>query len=407
VRVSTAFNRLLQLPGASVTDVVIEDRDIEVMLRPTARRASCPCGKRLRAIYDRRRRRWRHLDLGRCRLWLVYAIRRVNCPDCGVRTEELPWARPGARHTRDFEDMVLWLAQRTDRTSVSTLMRCSWETVTSIINRGVAELLDQRRLGTLYRIGVDEICYRHPHKYLTIIGDHDTGTVIDVQPGRSEESLTKFYEQQPDSTLETIEAVSMDVSKAFRAATRTHLPDAIICFDPFHIMQWVNRALDRVFADAASGPDKVTMTSAQWRSTRWALRTGENKLNDDKRELVNQIARANRRVGRAWTLKEQLRDLYQLQHEPGVARQRLKAWITAAKRSRIPSFTELGKRLHEHFDAIIAAVELGISNALIEGINAKIRLINARGYGHHSAQTLTSMIYLCLGGLHPQLPTRT
>ncbi len=407
MRVSTAFNRLLRIPGASVTDVVIDDRDIEVTLRPTARRVSCPCGKRLRAIYDRRRRRWRHLDFGRCRLWLVYEIRRVNCPDCGVRTEELPWARPGARHTRDFEDMVLWLAQRTDRTSVSTLMRCSWETVTSIINRGVAELLDQRRLGTLYRIGVDEICYRHPHKYLTIIGDHDTGTVIDVQPGRSEESLTKFYEQQPDSTLETIEAVSMDVSKAFRAATRTHLPDAIICFDPFHIMQWVNRALDRVFAAAASGPDKVTMTSAQWRSTRWALRTGENKLNDDKRELVNQIARANRRVGRAWTLKEQLRDLYRLQHAPGVARQRLKVWITAAKRSRIPSFTELGKRLHEHFDAVIAAVELGISNALIEGINAKIRLINARGYGHHSAQTLTSMIYLCLGGLHPQLPTRT
>ena len=63
-----------------------------------------------------------------------------------MRTEELPWARPGARHTRDFEDMVLWLAQRTDRTSVATLMRCSWETVTTIINRGVAELLDTRRL---------------------------------------------------------------------------------------------------------------------------------------------------------------------------------------------------------------------------------------------------------------------
>ena len=80
------------------------------------------------------------------RLWLVYEIRRVGCPECGVRTEELPWARPGARRTRDFEDMVLWLAQRTDRTSVATLMRCGWESVTAIINRGVAELLDTRRL---------------------------------------------------------------------------------------------------------------------------------------------------------------------------------------------------------------------------------------------------------------------
>jgi transposase len=158
VRVSTAFNRLLQIPGATVTEVVIGERDVEVTLRPRAQLVNCLCGKRLRAVYDRRRRRWRHLDLGRARLSLVYEIRRINYPDCGVVTEELPWARPGARHTRDFEDMVLWLAQRTDRTSVATLMRCAWETVTAIINRGVAELLDERRLETLYRIGVRAEC---------------------------------------------------------------------------------------------------------------------------------------------------------------------------------------------------------------------------------------------------------
>lgn len=407
MRVSTAFNRLLQIPGAWVTDVAIGERDVEVTLRPTAQLLVCPCGKRSRTFYDRRRRRWRHLDLGRVRLWLVYDIRRLDCPECGVVTEELPWARPGARHTRDFEDMVLWLAQRSDRTTVATLMRCAWETVTTIINRGVAELLDARRLNTLYRIGVDEICYRHPHRYLTIIGDHDSGTVVDIQSGRSEESLAKFYDAQTDSALSQIEAVSMDVSRAYTAATTTAVPNATICYDGFHIMQWVNRALDRVFAEAASGPTKVAMTSAQWRTTRWALRTGENKLNDDKRALVNRIARANRHVGRAWTLKEQARDLYRYDHPPGAARQLLKAWITAAKRSRIPVFVALGKRFQVYFEPILAAIELGISNALAESINAKIRLINARGYGHHSAQTLTSMIYLCLGGLQVTLPTRT
>ncbi|MGV0908013.1 ISL3 family transposase [Mycobacterium novum] len=407
MRVSTAFNRLLQIPGASVSDVVITSHDVEVTLRPRARLLRCPCGMLCSAFYDRRERRWRHLDLGTHRLWLVYAIRRVDCPECGVRTEELPWARPGARHTRDFEDMVLWLAQRTDRTTVATLMRCGWETVTAIINRGVAELLDTRRLDTLYRIGVDEVCYRHPHRYLTIIGDHDTGTVVDVEPGRSEASLANFYQSQSDSELSQIQAVSMDVAAAYRKATRTHVPQATICFDPFHIMQWVNRALDAVYSEGATGPGRAAMSPAQWRSTRWALRTGENKLTDDKRALVNQIARRNRRIGRAWTLKEQLRDLYRIEHPPGGARQHLRHWITAAKRSRINAFVNLAKRLHVYFDEVINAIELGISNALIEGINAKIRLINARGYGHHSAQTLTSMIYLCLGGLHPKLPTQT
>lgn len=407
MRVSTAFNRLLQIPGASVSDVMITSHDVEVTLRPRARLLRCPCGMLCSAFYDRRERRWRHLDLGTHRLWLVYAIRRVDCPECGVRTEELPWARPGARHTRDFEDTVLWLAQRTDRTTVATLMRCGWETVTAIINRGVAELLDTRRLDTLYRIGVDEVCYRHPHRYLTIIGDHDTGTVVDVEPGRSEESLANFYRCQPDSELSQIQAVSMDVAAAYRKATRTHVPQATICFDPFHIMQWVNRALDAVYSEGATGPGRAAMTPAQWRSTRWALRTGENKLTGDKRALVNQIARTNRRIGRAWTLKEQLRDLYRIEHPPGDARRHLRRWITAAKRSRINAFVNLAKRLQVYFDEVINAIELGISNALIEGINAKIRLINARGYGHHSAQALTSMIYLCLGGLHPKLPTQT
>ncbi|MHA0287985.1 ISL3 family transposase [Mycobacterium sp. C3-094] len=407
MRVSTAFNRLLAIPGATVTDVVIGDGDIEVMLRPRARLMTCPCGKRWPTAYDRRRRRWRHLDLARCRLWLVYDIRRVKCPKCGVTTEAVPWARPLARHTRDFEDMVLWLAQRTDRTSVSTLMRCAWETVTAIIHRGVAELLDQRRLDTLYRIGVDEICYRHPHRYLTIIGDHDTGTVIDIQPGRSKESLTNFYDSQPDSILDQIEAVSMDVSSIYTSATKEHLPKAVICYDGFHLMQWVNRALDRVYAESMTGPGRTAMSTADWKTGRWALRTGENKLSDTKRDLVNHITRTNRRIGRAWTLKEQARDLYRYDHPPGVARQRLKAWITAAKRSRIPVFISLGKRFQTYFEPILAAIELRISNALLEGINATTRLVNARGYGHHSAQTLAAMIYLCRGGLHPQLPTKT
>src|SRR5260370_563124 len=133
---------------------------------------------------------WVNADCG----WSMRSVG-WTCPDCGVRTEELPWAGPGARHTRDFEDMVLWLAQRTDRTSVATLMRCGWETVTAIINRGVAELLDARRLQALYRIGVDEVCYRHPHRYLPIVGDHDTGTAIESQPGRSDQSLPNFDER--------------------------------------------------------------------------------------------------------------------------------------------------------------------------------------------------------------------
>ncbi len=407
MRVTTAFNRLLRIRGASVSEVSITDTDVEVVLRRRSRRLHCPCGRSVTATYDRSRRRWRHLDLATHRLWLVYEIRRLRCPDCGVRTEQVPWARPEARHTRDFENTVLWLAARTDRTAVATLLRCAWETVTAIIDRTVDELLDSRRLEQIYRIGVDEICYRHPHKYLTIIGDHGTGTVIDIQPGRGLDSLNAFYDKLTTDQRADIEAVSMDGATAFRSATETALPNAAICYDPFHIMQWTNRALDEVFSAAvATNRADFDMSSGQWRKARTALRTGAERLKPERQELLDTITTQNHDIGTAWRLKEQLRQLFRIKY-PARSPRYLRRWIQRARDSGIRPFIHLARRLENHFDGIINTIKLGITNGLIEGINAKIRLINARGYGHHTAKSLTSMIYLMLGGIHPKLPTQT
>jgi transposase len=110
------------------------------------------------------------------------------------------------------------------------------------------------------------------------------------------------------------------------------------------------------------------------------------------------------RLWRTWELKEQLRDLYR-SAEPADARGYLKRWCTSAKRSRIPAFTNLIRRIEKHFDAIIAAVELGLSNCRLEGINAKIRLIQRRGYGFRNLDALSAAIHLCLGGITINLPT--
>lgn len=342
-----------------------------------------PFGHTGAAGYDRARRHWRHLDLGTRRLWPVLQIRRVTCPNCAVHTEHVPWARPTARHTHDFEDTVLWLAARTDRT---TLMRCAWETATAIID----EHLDPHRLDAVFRIGVDEICYRHPHKYLTVIGDHDTRTVIDVQPSRSVDSLSNFYTQQSNTNLERIEVVTMDGSTAFRAATETHLRHAHICYDPFHVTQWTGRALDAVFSDAmAANRSAIEMSAGSWRRMRTALRTGANRLDPQRHTLVQSITRRDRQIGTAWRPKERLRELFRTV-EPRHAARYVRRWVTAAERSGLLPFTMLATRIRRHYDGIVAAVELGVSNGLIEGINAKIRLINARGYGHHTARALTS-----------------
>ena len=130
-------------------------------------------------------RRWRHLDLGSNKLWLRATIRRLDCRRCGrVRTEAVPWPRPRARHSRDFEDVVAWLAQHTDKTTITRLLQTSWETVAGIVERVVAEQIDTRRLTGLLRLGVNEVSYRKGHRYLTVVADHDQAGKV-VWPARA------------------------------------------------------------------------------------------------------------------------------------------------------------------------------------------------------------------------------
>lgn len=200
MRVTTAFNKMLGIPGATVAEVSFTPEGVVASLRRRSKLLTCPCGFTTRATYDSSIRRWRHLDLGACRLLLESKIRRLECPRCErVRTEQVPWARPGARHSSDFEDVVAFLAQRVDKTTIARLLRCSWEAVANIVSRVVADHIDDSRLDELYRIGVDEIFYRKAHRFLTVVADHDRdGSVVWAKEGRKAETLKAFYDELGD-----------------------------------------------------------------------------------------------------------------------------------------------------------------------------------------------------------------
>jgi transposase len=162
MRATTAFNRVLAVPGASVASVRFERGAVVVGLRRRSRRLVCPrCGCLGEQGYDRRLRRWRHLDLGGVRCLLECELRRFPCPGCRrVVSEAVLWARFAARFTRAFEDLVCWLAQRAAFTTIARYLRVGWRSVGRIVRRVVAERLPRRRLSGLRRIGVDEISYR-------------------------------------------------------------------------------------------------------------------------------------------------------------------------------------------------------------------------------------------------------
>lgn len=247
MRVTTAFNKILAIPGAWVASVVFAPEGVIVRLRRRRRRPMCPCGWKGRAIHDRSTRRWRHLDLGAVKLFLEAEIRRIHCRRCDrVRTETVDWARPSARHTRDFEDVVAWLCQHTDKTTVTKLLRTSWETVAGIVGRVVAEHVDSRRLEDIYRIGVDEVSWRKGHRYLTVVADHDRdGAVIWAGEGHDHKTLERFYDELGEHGCAQLQAVSLDMGGAYEKATNLRASQARQCVDPFHLVKLANEAVDK------------------------------------------------------------------------------------------------------------------------------------------------------------------
>lgn len=409
MRVTTAFNRLLALEGASVERVTFAKQGIVVGVRLRRRRRVCSrCGQLVAATHDTSRRRWRHLDLGGTRCYLEATLRRVCCPDCGVRVEAVPFARAGARHTRAFDALVAFLAQQMAATPLARLLRLSWRTVGRICARVVAERLDRRRFQGLRRIGVDEVSYRRGHRYLTLVADHDSGRVVWASEGaRAASSLDGFLAALGREQAAAIEAVSVDMAPGYHRALREHLPGALVCVDPFHVVKLCNRALDRFRRTQWRLYHGRRRTARErWLSgARWVLLTGAEQHSPAQRELLAELERANGELYRAYLLKEQLRALYQLP-DPEQAPALFEAWLEAAKSCGLPHFQRLAATLERYREGILEAVRLGLSNGRLEGLNSKVRLLSHRAFGFHSAQALIGLVYLCCGGLEVELPLR-
>ena len=406
MRVTTAFKRMLRLPGASVTDVSFGAEGVIVTVRLRRRRRVCSrCGQTGRGleIHDHRTKRWRHLDLGVNRCIVECELRRLRCPDCGVHLEAVPWARPGSGYTRDFEDVVAWLAQQMAKTPIAGLLRIAWDTVGRIVGRVVADHLDEQRLDGLVAIGVDEISYRRHHRYLTSVVDHKAGAIVWCAPGRNAHTLQTFFDELGERR-HTIKAVSIDMSGGYEKAIRDSIPQAEIAFDPFHVVRLAQRAVDQVRRDEWNAHERSHTPKGRWiKGTRWSLLKAPSKQNVEQLALLHEVQQANKALYRAFLLKEELRVLYQLE-DRRLAPAHLDAWLAWASRSKLDPFVKLARTIRHHREGILAAIGLGLTNGRLEGLNSRIRLISHRSFGFHSAAPLIALVYLCCAGITIELP---
>ncbi|MBI5191357.1 MAG: ISL3 family transposase [Nitrospirae bacterium] len=405
--INSVFRRLLALQETRVLGVefFVAAMMICVDVAPRRRNPTCSrCGRRYSVgSYDSDSRLWRHVDLGPWELYLRYRIRRFLCPHCKtVVTEAVPWAEFASTFTRDFEDVTSFLAQQANQTVVGRTMKVAWPTVGNIVRRTVNRCGLPLRAAKLYRIGVDEISYRKHHKYLSIVADHDTGHVVWAGKGKSGDSLDPFLDSLGEEGRRAIRLVSMDMSQAYISKVRERLPLAIIVFDPFHVVKLANDAVDKVRRQQVRAlKDKAEATALK--KTRWVLLKTPEDLQPWEVEKLSVLAKVNRPLYRAYLLKEALRAVFR--EPPAKAEKRLDAWLAWASRSRLPSFVTLGRTIRQHKAGILAAIEHGLSNGRLEGLNNKIRLISHRAYGFHSAEALIALVMLCCSGIDIPLPS--
>jgi len=404
VRVTTAFNRLLALQGARVIDVLFDPAGTTVRVALRRRRAACSgCGQICGQVHDRALRRWRHLDLAGQRCFVEYELRRVRCADCGVRVEAVPWARPKARHTRDFEDLVAFCAQQMAKTPITALLRVGWDTVGTIVERVVADHLDVDRLARLVMIGVDELSYRRGQRYLTQVCDHQTGAIVWARPGRDAATLQAFFDELGDRA-HSIRAISIDMNGGYEKAIREHIDadpgfNPEVCFDPFHVVQLAQRTVDEVRRAEWNTAGKSKTGPGRWvKSVRWSLLKAPERQTVAQLAALHEVERANKRLYRAFLLKEELRLLYHLE-DRSLAEAHLTAWLAWASRSKLKPFVKLARAIRRYRAGILAAIRLGLSNSRMEALNSKVRLLSHRSFGFHGPEPLIALIYLSCTGL--------
>jgi transposase len=330
----------------------------------------------------------------------------------------VPWARHAARHSRDFDDQAAWLAVRTSKSAVMSLMRVSWRTVGAIVARVNADIDAQvDRLGGLRRIGIDEISYKRGHRYLTVVVDHDSGRLVWAQPGRDDATLHRFFDALgPERTLQ-LTHVSADMAEWIARVVARRAPDAVRCADPFHVVAWAIEALDverRRAWNEAMGRRHTTTELRRARSTdtsrsiaqaRYALWKNPDDLSDRQQHQLDWIAQTDPRLWRAYLLKEGIRYVFAVRGEEG--KEALDRWLNWARRSRLPAFVRLYRRVMNNRAAIDATLEHGLSQGLVESTNTKIRLLTRVAFGFHGPQPLIALAMLALGGYPPLLPGRS
>jgi transposase len=336
------------------------------------------------------------LDCGGRTVLLEFVFRRVNCPRCGVKRERLDWLADNPRYTRRFVQAVGRRCRTTTLKDVAAEMDLHWTTVKDIDKLYMQEQLALAGPPEPEAIGIDEIAIGPGHSYRIVVSDLLRKRAIWFGgTDRSEASMELFYQTLSQENLGKIRLAVMDMWKAFRNTTTQSAPNARIVYDKFHILRHLGDALDRVRKceyKRLQGNDRRFI-----KGQKYTLLTSRENLSQEGRASLDLLFKANRRLNKAYLLKEQFGQLWDYTN-PTEARRFFDNWKSALRWQRLPSYVKFAAMVGRHWDGIVSYCEEGnkVPLGFVEGLNNKVRALQRRAYGFQDEEYLRLKVLTCM-----------
>jgi transposase len=387
------FTKILGWPGYRVFQHEInrgaKTLRLWVRLMRRSRALICSgCGKRVRDVVDSSEREVRDLPWGEYRTTVVVEVFRVRCPDCGVKIERVPQLPSKAPFSKRFEDAVGLVCESASARQVGRQLGLAASTVRAIDLRYLTRWAAERRRPALKQMGVDEIWLGKRTKFLTVVSNLESGEPVWFGRDRLQTTLDTFFrEELSRGQRSRIHAACVDMWRAFTNSIRAWAPRCRIIYDKFHVMQHANAAVDEV--RRAEFFRKGGHVRQVVKGKRWLLLSRWIHLTAAKRQQLNALFALNRRVFKAYLLKESLDQLWTYRYEGAMLRY-LQAWIDQLRWQRLPAFQKLAAMLLEHLDGILNHCRTPVRFGVVEAINGNIKALLRRGRGY------TNLRYLLL-----------
>ena len=385
------FTKILAWPGYRVYQHEINEnaKTLKLWIRRKRgnRKIECSgCGRKFSDIYDTSERAVRDLPWSAFTATVMVEVYRVNCPDCGVKREKVPLLPSKAPFSRRFEEAVGLACEMASARQVARQFKLPASTVRAIDLRYLERWKESRRQPALRQMGVDEIYLGKKEKFLSVVCNLETGEPLWFGRERKQETLDGFFQTELSvKQRRGIQAACVDMWEPYRLSIQQWAPQCQIIYDKFHILQRANAAIDEVrraefFRKGGSMRDLV-------KGKRWLLLSRWVHLDTDQKRQLNQLFALNRRVMKAYLLKESLDRLWTYHYEGAMLRY-LQSWIDQLRWQRLRPFEKLAQMLLDHLEGILNYCRTKVAMGVVEAVNGNIKSLLRRGRGYKNLRYL-------------------